>query len=178
VWLSGWDAERARSGTVLTGAWTPLADAMDEHGAALRASAARLTRDGVVVHHGDLHGRNLILGHDRRCTVIDWDEAGFSRRPADAAKALWMSCRRERGDFALDPAAVRAFLRHTRFPAADAVDLGRLGALWFLPRSRHVTLLARRDATFPEWYLGWVSRFWARLRPNLDLIAETAALTL
>jgi hypothetical protein len=40
-----------------------------------------------------------------------------------------MSCRRERGDFALDPAAVRAFLRHPRLPAADAVDLGPLGAL-------------------------------------------------
>lgn len=30
-----------------------------------------------------------------------------------------------------------------------------------------VTSRCSRDATFPQWYLGWISRFWARLRPNL-----------
>jgi aminoglycoside phosphotransferase (APT) family kinase protein len=152
---------------------------MDAHGDALLQGAARLTDpERVVVHHGDLHGRNLIVDGPSALTVIDWDEAGFSHRPSDAGKALWLSCRRERGDFALDPHAVRRFLHraHARLslPLADAVDLARVGALWFLPRHGHVSLLRQRDADMALWYLSWVSRFWSGIRENLALVADTA----
>ncbi|MCD9195203.1 phosphotransferase [Streptomyces albireticuli] len=179
-WLSGAEGERALVAPLLTGEWRPLARAMDDHLDESRAAASRLTRpDGLVVHHGDLHGRNLIGGGSRPLTVIDWDEAGLSRRPADAGKALWLSCRLGRGDFVLDPRALRRFLTlsHARLgvPYASAGDLARLGALWFLPRHGHVTLLGRRDTGLGPWYLDWVARFWARYRRNTDLIAATAA---
>ncbi|ARZ72332.1 hypothetical protein SMD11_6756 [Streptomyces albireticuli] len=179
-WMSGAERERALVDPLLTGEWRGLARALDDHLGGLRAGAARLTRpDALVIHHGDLHGRNLIHGGPRPLTVIDWDEAGLSRRPADAGKALWLSCRLGRGDFLLDPWALRRFLTHLRtrlrVPYASACDLARLGALWFLPRHGHVTLLGRRDASLGPWYLGWVSRFWDRYRRNMDLLAGTAA---
>ncbi|MCX4825212.1 aminoglycoside phosphotransferase family protein [Streptomyces sp. NBC_01142] len=179
-WVSGAERERALADPLLTGEWQGLARAMDDHLGELRNSAVRLTRpDGLVIHHGDLHGRNLISGSSRPLTVIDWDEAGFSRRPADAGKALWLSCRLGRGDFVLDPQALHRFLTHLharlRMPYASAADLARLGALWFLPRHGHVTLLGQRDVSLGPWYLDWISRFWARFRQNLDLLTRTAA---
>ncbi|MER5868391.1 aminoglycoside phosphotransferase family protein [Streptomyces sp. NPDC002044] len=180
AWLSGARSERSLVDPLLTGEWRGLGRAMDAHLPGLRLAAARLTSaDGLLVHHGDLHGRNLIADGPGRLTVIDWDEAGFSRRPADAGKALWLSCRRGRGDFALDQEAVALFLGrlHGRLglPYSGARDLARLGALWFLPRHGHVTLLERRDASLGAWYLGWLTRFWTRFRGNLDLVARTAA---
>ncbi|MFD3677106.1 phosphotransferase [Streptomyces sp. NPDC058613] len=185
-WLSGGRSElperseRSLVDPLLTGEWRGLGRAMDAHLPELRRGAARLTSaDGLLVHHGDLHGRNLISDGPGRLTVIDWDEAGFSRRPADAGKALWLSCRQGRGDFALDREAVGLFLGrlHSRLglPYSGARDLARLGALWFLPRHGHVTLLERRDASLGAWYLGWLLRFWTRFRGNLDLVARTAA---
>lgn len=83
------------------------------------------------------------------------------------------------GDFALDPKATGLFLGrlHARLdiPYSDARDLALLGALWFLPRHGHVTLLGRRDASLGTWYLGWVLRFWTRFRGNLDLVAKIAS---
>lgn len=180
VWLSGARSERSLVDPLLTGEWRGLARAMDAHLGELSAGAARLTRpSGLLVHHGDLHGRNLIADGPDRLTVIDWDEAGFSRRPADAGKALWLSCRLGRGDFVLDPDATALFLGrlHARLgtPYADARDLALLGALWFLPRHGHVTLLGRRGAGLDTWYLGWVLRFWTRFRTNLELVAAAAA---
>ncbi|MFF3429703.1 phosphotransferase [Streptomyces sp. NPDC002602] len=179
-WLDGARSERSLVDPLLTGEWRGLGRAMDRHLGELRRGAQRLTSaDGLRVHHGDLHGRNLIAQGPGRLTVIDWDEAGFSRRPADAGKALWLSCRLGRGDFALDPEATGLFLGrlHTRLGIAysDARDLARLGALWFLPRHDHVTLLGQRDAGLGSWYLGWVLRFWRRFRGNLDLVTRTAA---
>ncbi|MGW0332531.1 phosphotransferase [Streptomyces sp. NPDC003011] len=179
AWVSDAGREHALVAPLLAGEWANLARAMDDHIGELRSGATRLTSpDGLVVHHGDLHGRNLITGACRAMTVIDWDEAGFSRRPADAGKALWLSCRAGRGDFVLDPHALRRFLTHLhtrlRVPYASAADLARLGALWFLPRHGHVTLLGQRDASLGPWYLGWISRFWARFRQNLELLASTA----
>ncbi|MGI5447445.1 aminoglycoside phosphotransferase family protein [Streptomyces sp. CA-243310] len=179
-WLDGARSERSLVDPLLTGEWRGLGLAMDEFLGELRCGAARLTSaDGLLVHHGDLHGRNLITDGPGRLTVIDWDEAGFSRRPADAGKALWLSCRLGRGDFALDARATSLFLGrlHARLgiPYSCAADLARLGALWFLPRHGHVTLLGRRDASLGTWYLGWVLRFWTRFRENLDLVARTAA---
>lgn len=178
-WLSRAEAERSLLEPLLTGEWREPGLAVDAHLEQLRYAAMRLTRrDGLLVHHGDLHGRNLIADGPGRLTVIDWDEAGFSRRPADAGKALWLSCRLGRGDFVLDPRATARFLSrlHTRLgmPYASAGDLARLGALWFLPRHGHVTLLGRRDPRLSTWYLGWTGRFWTRLRENLDLVAATA----
>ncbi|MFE3578239.1 aminoglycoside phosphotransferase family protein [Streptomyces vinaceus] len=180
VWLSGAREERSGVEPLLTGRWRALGAAMDEQLPGLCAAARRLTRpDGLRVHHGDLHGRNLIADGSGRLTVIDWDEAGFARRPADAGKALWLSCRLGRGDFVLDPAATGRFLSALRarldVPYADAGDLARLGALWFLPRRGHVTLLGRRGADLGDWYLGWVGRFWAGFRGNLELVADVAA---
>ncbi|MGW5344986.1 aminoglycoside phosphotransferase family protein [Streptomyces sp. NPDC004050] len=180
AWLSGAEAERSLVEPLLTGRWRDLGRAVDGHLGELRSAALRLTeQEGLLVHHGDLHGRNLVSDGSGRLTVIDWDEAGFSRRPADAGKALWLSCRLGRGDFVLDPGATGRFLAGLRTrlgtPYADAPDLARLGALWFLPRHGHVTLLGRRDAGLGAWYLGWVERFWARFRENLDLVAGTAA---
>ncbi|MEV6570233.1 aminoglycoside phosphotransferase family protein [Streptomyces sp. NPDC051577] len=179
-WLDGARSERSLVDPLLTGQWRALGRAMDAHLDELRCGAARLTGvDDLLVHHGDLHGRNVIADGPGRLTVIDWDEAGFSRRPADAGKALWLSCRLGRGDFALDPDATGLFLGrlHARLgmPYSGALDLARLGALWFLPRHGHVTLLGRRDASLGPWYLGWVQRFWTRFRRNLDLVAEAAA---
>ncbi|MFE2523309.1 phosphotransferase [Streptomyces sp. NPDC059382] len=179
-WLEGAPSERSLVDPLLTGEWRGLGRAMDTHLGELRRGARRLTSaDGLRVHHGDLHGRNLISDGPGRLTVIDWDEAGFSRRPADAGKALWLSCRLGRGDFALDPRATGLFLGRLRtrlgIPYSGARDLARLGALWFLPRHDHVTLLGRRDTSLGTWYLGWVLRFWTRFRANLDLVARTAA---
>lgn len=179
-WLLRAERERALTSRILTGAWGNLARAMDAHLADLQDSALRLTREGdPVIYHGDLHGRNLIFDGSRPLTVIDWDEAGFSRRPADAGKALWLSCRRGRGDFELDPPALRRFLHHAqgalRIPYTDTVHLARLGALWFLPTHSHAQLLGQRDASLVPWYFGWVSRFWSRFRRNLDQITQTAA---
>jgi hypothetical protein len=179
VWLSGAPEERSRVEPLLSGRWRTLGTSVDEHLPDLCAAAGRLTRpDGLRVHHGDLHGRNLIADVSGRLTVIDWDEAGFARRPADAGKALWLSCRLGRGDFALDPAATGRFLSGLRVrlgvPYGDAVDLARLGALWFLPRHGHITLLGRRGAGLGDWYLGWVRRFWAGFRGNLELVADVA----
>ncbi|MGW6455477.1 phosphotransferase [Streptomyces sp. NPDC055078] len=179
-WLSCGERERRLAEQRLTGAWGDLTRAVDDHLGDLRDSAVRLTgTHAPVIYHGDLHGRNLIHDRSRPLTVIDWDEAGFSRRPADTAKALWLSCRRGRGDFVLDPVAVRRFLEEGRtrlgVPYADAGDLARLGAIWFLPRDSHLTLLEQRDASLVPWYLGWVSRFFSRLGQNLELIATTAA---
>ncbi|MEV4860312.1 phosphotransferase [Streptomyces ossamyceticus] len=179
-WLTDAERERARVAPLLTGAWTELGRAVDARLPSTLAGAARLTRAGaVVVHHGDLHGRNLITDGAGRFTVIDWDETGFSRRPADAAKALWLSCRQGRGDFVLDPAAVRDFLRalHGRVgvPYGQAADVARLGAVWFLPRREHIDLLTRRGAELGPWYLGWIGRFWARYAQNAALVAATAA---
>jgi Ser/Thr protein kinase RdoA (MazF antagonist) len=171
-WLTCADRELAGTAGVLADR-PDLARTIETHLDDLLASARRVSGPDLAVHHGDLHGRNLILGSGR-CTVIDWDEAGFSRRPADAAKALWLSSRRARGDFDLLPAAVRRFL--CLVPAADPLDLARLGALWFLPTPGHVTLLGERDASRSHvpWYLAWVSRFWSRWERNLDVIAEVA----
>ncbi|MFJ5810955.1 aminoglycoside phosphotransferase family protein [Streptomyces sp. NPDC093093] len=179
-WLEGAPSERSLVDPLLTGEWRGLGRAVDAHLGELLDGAARLTSaEGLLVHHGDLHGRNLISDGTGRLTVIDWDEAGFSRRPADAGKALWLSCRLGRGDFALDPKATGLFLGrlHTRLdiPYSDARDLALLGALWFLPRHGHVTLLGRRDASLGTWYLGWVLRFWTRFRGNLDLVAKIAS---
>ncbi|MGW2031032.1 phosphotransferase [Streptomyces sp. NPDC001811] len=179
-WLDDRENELRATAGLVKGRPTALARAAEDHLAELCASARLLTRPGTVfVYHGDLHGRNLVLGGSQRLTVIDWDEAGFSRRPADAAKALWLSCRRGRGDFVLDPVAVRCFLEHLhrrlRTPYTAAGHLARLGALWFLPRQHHVALLGRRDAHLVPWYLDWVSRFWSRFEPNLTLLTETAA---
>ncbi|MEU8778388.1 phosphotransferase [Streptomyces sp. NPDC048606] len=182
-WLADARAERALAGRLLTGEWRALGRAVDAHLAELIAAARRLTREEAVsVHHGDLHGRNLISDGGRALTVIDWDETGFSRRPADAGKALWLSCRLARGDFALDRRAVVRFLGglHERLgvPYASACDLARLGALWFLPRHGHVTLLGRGGADAADtvtWYLGWVLRFWTRFRRNLEVVAGAAA---
>lgn len=179
-WLSGWQRERRLAAPMLVGEWSGLAQAMDHHIVGLLASAARLTRlDGVVIYHGDLHGQNLIFNESRQATVIDWDETGFSRRPADAGKTLWLTCRRGRGDFVLHPPVVRHFLErmHARLhvPYASASDLAKLGAVWFLPRYSHVALLKQRDPDLVLWYLGWVSRFWSRFQHNLGLVAEVAA---
>jgi Ser/Thr protein kinase RdoA (MazF antagonist) len=179
-WLDDGDRERALVAPALDGRWPVAARAVAVHSAVLPVSARRLTRPGApVVHHGDLHGRNLVVGPGGALTVIDWDEAGFAERPSDAAKALWLSCRRGRGDFVLDPVAVGDFLDglwlRLRLPYGDAADLAALGALWFLPRSGHLELLGRRDPGHVSWYLGWVSRFWSGYGRNLDLIARTAA---
>lgn len=180
-WLTGAEHERREARRILTGEWAHLARAVDVHTEGLLDSAERLTRaDGLVVHHGDLHGGNLIHHGSRPLTVVDWDETGFSHRPADAAKALWLSCRRGRGDFVMDAGATRFFLRrahaHLHIPYATIGDLARLGAIWFLPRNDHVTLIGRRDPAFGPWYLGWVSRFWSRFDRNLQLISESAAM--
>ncbi|MFG2616525.1 phosphotransferase [Streptomyces sp. NPDC048507] len=182
AWLADGERERALAAPFLTGRWAPLARTAELRLGELLAGAARLTRtDAVVVHHGDLHGRNLIRGAGTRgpLTVIDWDEAGFSRRPADAAKALWLTCRAGRGDFVLDPAAVRAFLEQLRtgpgLPCSGAADLARLGALWFLPREEHLRLLGERGPDLVPWYLDWVARFWARFPGNLERVARVAA---
>ncbi|MFI9382480.1 phosphotransferase [Kutzneria sp. NPDC052558] len=169
-WLADTDRELAQTLTVL-GEHTALAEALRARLPGLAAAASRLSGVDASVHHGDLHGRNLVFAAGR-CTVIDWDETGFSRRPADAAKAMWLSCRRARGDFELDHLAVQRFLRAV--PGVDAVDLARLGALWFVPSRQHVTLLGQRDASLALWYLGWVSRFWSRLGRNLDMLSELA----
>lgn len=179
-WVSHGDRELSQLGPILVGPWEGLARTVDERLPALVGSAVRLTRSHVpVVYHGDLHGRNLIFDSQKPLTVIDWDEAGFSHRPADAGKALWLSCRHGRGDFVLDPVAVHRFLHrlhtHVHTPYASAGELAELGALWFLPRSSHLTLLERREAGLIPWYLGWISRFWSRFPQNLDLIAATAA---
>lgn len=179
-WLSSCDRERQMLGRSATGEFAGLARTVDEHVNSLVSSASRLTRaGGVVVYHGDLHCRNLVLGRRERLTVIDWDEAGFSNRPADVAKALWLACRKERGDFALDPTALRDFLTRIhaslRFPYARVADVARLGAIWFLPRHGHVTQLRQRDEGLAQWYLGWVGRFWSRFAENLDLVAVEAA---
>ncbi|GAB2640126.1 hypothetical protein GCM10027088_15310 [Nocardia goodfellowii] len=178
-WLAGWTEERRLAARISIGEWAGLVRVIDEHGAELRASAVRLTRaDNISVYHGDLHGRNLILSKSRQCTVIDWDEAGFSRRPADAGKALWLSCRRERGDFALHPRAVHSFVEQVHaclhLPYRSIADVAKLGAIWFLPRHSHIALLEQRDANLVAWYLDWISRFWLRFRHNLDLITRTA----
>ncbi|WHT16348.1 phosphotransferase [Crossiella sp. CA-258035] len=176
-WLTEGEREQLEAKEVLTGEWDNLLRAMDEHLGDLLAAALRLTGTGEpALYHGDLHGRNLIWHESRPLTVIDWDETGFSHRPADIGKALWLSCRKGRGDFELDPSAVRRFLALLRanpaLPTVEAADLARLGAIWFLPRYHHVTLLAQRDAEFIPWYLGWVSRFWARFPANLDLVSR------
>ncbi|MEU8462033.1 phosphotransferase [Streptomyces sp. NPDC029003] len=182
AWLADGERERALAAPFLTGRWTPLARVAQARLGELVDGAARLTRtDAVVVHHGDLHGRNLIRGTGAGdpLTVIDWDETGFSRRPADAAKALWLTCRAGRGDFVLDPAAVRAFLEHLDagpgLPCSGAADLARLGALWFLPREGHLRLLGERGADLVPWYLDWVARFWARFPGNLERVERVAA---
>ena len=170
-WRADADRELPRTLSVL-GDHVDLAQVVQANLDGLVDAAARLSGVDISVHHGDLHGRNLVFGNSG-CTVIDWDETGFSHRPADAAKALWLSCRRARGDFQLDPPTVQRFLLAS--PCADAVALARLGALWFVPTQGHVTLLAQRDVTLVPWYLGWVSRFWSRLSENLDVIAEAAS---
>ncbi|SCL20804.1 Phosphotransferase enzyme family protein [Micromonospora pallida] len=138
-WLSGWERERQAVVPVLAGERGDLAQAIDEHGAALRAGAARLTcAKRAMAYHGDLHGRNFIVSSRGQLTVIDWDEAGFSRRPADVGKALWLSCRRERGDFVLDADAVQDFLARVharmRLPYPHAGDLALLGGSGSFPR--------------------------------------------
>ncbi|WP_130799763.1 phosphotransferase [Streptomyces otsuchiensis] len=178
-WLEEPERERERLAPHLTGAAGALAEAVDAHLPQARAAATRLTRTGTpAVHHGDLHGRNLITHERGRLTVIDWDEAGLSRRPADAAKALWLTCRRGRGDFVLDPAAVRDFLHRLEeragVPRVLAPELARLGALWFVPRAEHVELLVRRGAELAPWYLEWVGRFWSRFAENTALVAAVA----
>jgi Ser/Thr protein kinase RdoA (MazF antagonist) len=169
-WLADADRELARTLTVLSE--QDLVRTLPAELDGLVAAATRLSHVDISVHHGDLHGRNLVLGTGG-CTVIDWDETGFSRRPADAGKTLWLSCRRARGDFELDPPTVQRFLRE--MSCSDAVDLARLGALWFVPTQGHVTLLAQRDVSLVPWYLGWVSKFWSRLAANLDVIAQAAS---
>ncbi|MFG3015660.1 hypothetical protein ACGFZB_35505 [Streptomyces cinerochromogenes] len=179
-WLLDWEKEHRLSSGLLKGEWSFLARMVNGQVEALRDSAVRLTRtDSPAVYHSDLHGRNLIVQHLQPLTVIDWDEAGFTLRPADEGKSLWLSCRSGRGDFVLDPVAVRRFLARSQarlhIPLSGAVDLAKLGAMWFLPRYGHVDLLRQRDARLVQWYLGWVSRFWKRFRENVELIASTAA---
>ncbi|MFE7741640.1 aminoglycoside phosphotransferase family protein [Nocardia sp. NPDC057455] len=179
-WLSDRRMERGMASGFLAAQWPDLAEAVDVHISDLRTSAQRLTRpESLAVYHGDLHGRNLIFGGSRQRTVIDWDEAGFSRRPADAGKTLWLSCREGRGDFVLRPAAVQHYLErmHTvlHLPYANACDLAKLGAMWFLPKSDHLTLLEQRDSALASWYLQWISGFWSRYRRNLNVVSRVAA---
>lgn len=95
-WLT--PGERELTVAALAGDRRGLVRAMDDHLDDLRASALRLTRPGeAMIYHGDLHGRNLLTDGSGSPTVIDWDETGYSQRPADAGKALWLSCRRGRG---------------------------------------------------------------------------------
>ncbi|MEU5401397.1 phosphotransferase [Streptomyces sp. NPDC005963] len=171
--------ERERTIGALDGEGRSLVRSLDIHLDDLRTSALRLTRtDEPVIYHGDLHGRNLLTDGSGSPTVIDWDETGYSLRPADAGKALWLSCRRGRGDFELDPVAARRFVErlhtHLRIPYARTGDVAKLGAIWFLPRSDHLSLLAERDAELVPWYLGWVSRFWSRFEANTELLLRTA----
>jgi Ser/Thr protein kinase RdoA (MazF antagonist) len=152
---------------------------VDRHLAALLNSAQTLkARSPILPYHGDLHGGNIILGRHGRITVIDWDEAGYACRPADAAKALWLCCRRERGQFVLDAAAMRGYLRqlHARLglPYADAIDLARLGAIWFVPAGRHVDRLVRRQPEAAPWYFDWIGRFWQQYESNLGIVAAVA----
>ncbi|WP_329014455.1 phosphotransferase family protein [Streptomyces sp. NBC_00690] len=176
-WLT--PGERELTVAALAGDRRGLVRAMDDHLDDLRASALRLTRPGeAMIYHGDLHGRNLLTDGSGSPTVIDWDETGYSQRPADAGKALWLSCRRGRGDFELDPSAARRFVEHLwrrlGIPPAQVGDVAKLGAIWFLPRSDHVALLAERDVELVPWYLDWVSRFWSRFEVNVELLLRTA----
>ncbi|MFD8406252.1 phosphotransferase [Streptomyces anulatus] len=180
-WLTDAEHESRYAHRIRTGEWAHLARAVAVHAQDLLDSAERLTRaERPVVHHGDLHGGNLIHHGSRPLTVVDWDETGFSRRPADAAKALWLSCRRGRGDFVMDAAAVRHFLlrmhAQLHIPYAAMGDVAKLGAIWFLPRNDHVALIERRNPAFGPWYLDWVSRFWSRFEQNLQVISDSAAI--
>lgn len=139
----------------------------------LLAGGRRITGAGAGVCHGDLHVRNLVRA-GRGPVLIDWDEAALSRRPADAAKALWLVPRVARGGFALDAAMLGRWLdAAARLPGATRqtlADLPLLGAIWFLPRRRHVELLGRRHPEHIEWYLGWIGGFWSRFDRNLGMI--------
>ncbi len=178
-WLSGRAGRAAQAAGRLGAVAAKLTDELSSEAAGLMLAATRLTRpDEVRVYHGDLHGRNLISDPGGRLTVIDWDEAGFTARPSDAAKALWFACRRGRGDFALDPDALRRFfalaISRLGIPVTDLPDLARLGAIWFLPRTEHAVQLKMRDPGLATWYLQWITRFWRRYPGNL-LLLEAAA---
>jgi aminoglycoside phosphotransferase (APT) family kinase protein len=139
--------------------------------------AARRLDDGPLrVGHGDLHVRNLVSSA-AGLVLVDWDEVALTRRPTDAAKAMWLVTRHERGAFDLDPRGVEDWLTRTGtagVPRDSWRDLALLGAAWFLPRAGHVDLLGRREPEHVEWYLGWVERFWTSLDDNLALVDRLA----
>lgn len=179
-WISCREQERGMLEWVMTEDYAQLFQTVDDHLDDLLSSAVRLTHPtDVAVYHGDLHGRNLIFDGPSRFAVIDWDEAGFSSRPADVAKALWLSCRKERNNFDLDLIALRHFLElmHARLGTSYSTvgEVAKLGAIWFLPRRDHIMSLGQRNSELVPWYLNWVSRFWSRFAQNLDLVNREAA---
>ncbi|MET7641173.1 aminoglycoside phosphotransferase family protein [Streptomyces sp. NPDC005438] len=178
-WLSSDQREARDIRPFLTGRRRVLARALENHLDELLLAVSRLGHSASpIIYHGDLHGRNLISHGQQPLTVIDWDEAGFTHRPADAAKALWLTCRQGRGDFVLHPETVRTFLRTAHaslgIPYANVLDLAALGALWFLPRRSHLALLDLRGPDLVPWYLDWISRFWSRYRENRESLTAIA----
>jgi phosphotransferase family enzyme len=124
--------------------------------------------------HGDLHGRNVLFRGSNVIAIIDWDDCGFSKRPVDLGKAFWFFCRKERGHFRLDSVRARQFIRMARKSAfvspAVLEAIPWVGAGYFLPRSTHLRFLGSRDSKLYDWYVGWVTNFWAEYENNLLLV--------
>jgi Ser/Thr protein kinase RdoA (MazF antagonist) len=139
-------------------------------------AAQRTTTALSQMQHGDLHEYNLIRQPDGAISVIDWDEAGFSGRPADCGKAMWFAARQAPGDFMLDSNALDTFLRGIRSfsSCGSAVDLALLGAVWFLPLPGYVEGLRTQNLQRAAWYVDWAVRFWSRFEQNLRVITSVA----
>lgn len=175
-WVRDCEWEISRSSAAIRSSHPELDHKMRAHSGEIVASALHLSSDTrVIPYHGDLHGGNLIYSKNDLVAVIDWDDAGFTNRPADIAKALWLVCRVQRGDFRLEPAKVKDFFRWVRKGSvlscsAELARLPHLGAAYFLPSMDHITHLQTHAPEYRNWYLDWISLFWSQFEENSDLI--------
>ncbi|MFI7110337.1 phosphotransferase enzyme family protein [Nonomuraea sp. NPDC050227] len=156
-------------------------EVFDKYRAAWQRARQTLSLEGyqALPHrltHGEYVGSNLLYGSDDVICIVDWDGLQVRPRLADLARASLFFPRRVRGGIEVIESLVPRFLR-VATQSEPLLDNERDAIipfleLYFVPIPAFLRMIAERNPTMLDWYLGWSSAAAGRVRQILTRLLE------